>query len=106
MAVTDTMAELGELQMQVIPVTRLSGARSRPDKEGCNVQERKVGKRGGEENLGYEASEVERRREDEVAKTGYGSIQVSGPEPVHVFYENIEHDLKPFSSKNSKPRGK
>ena len=64
------MAELGELQMQVIPVTRLSGARSRPDKEGCNVQERKVGKRGGEENLGYEASEVEGRREDEVAKTG------------------------------------
>ena len=50
--------------------------------------------------------EGEGRREDEVAKTGYGSIQVSGPEPVHVFYENIEHDLKPFSSKNSKPRGK
>jgi len=40
------------------------------------MQERKVGKRGGEENVGYEASEGEGRREDEVSQTGYGSIQV------------------------------
>jgi len=52
------MAELGELQMQ----------------------ERKVGKRGGEENVGFEASEgddgsASGRREEEVAQMGYGSIQ-------------------------------
>lgn len=81
------MADSGELQMQVIPVRCLPDARSWSDKEDIcgNVQERKVVKRGGEENVGYEASEGEGRREDEVSQTGYGSIQVSGSEPMHAF---------------------
>ena len=65
---TDTMAESGELQMQVIRANSHAHVRC----QICaNVQERKVGKRGGEENVGYAASEGE-----EVAQAGYGSIQV------------------------------
>ena len=74
---------MAELQMQVSRALFSSLSTARKMVKRCSdVQERKVGKRGGEENVGFEAGEGEDgsasgRREEEVAQMGsYGTIQV------------------------------
>ena len=70
---TEAMGELEGVQMQVRCVSVSVWT--------SNVQERQVGKKGGEENVGYEANEgegsaIRTKEEEEEAQTGYGSIQV------------------------------